>query len=476
MSNPNDPSIELAAVSTMRADWELVKALRGGTKAMRAAGTRYLPQWPKEKGTSYKDRLGASTLLPAYDQTVKNMADRVFAQPIQVGEKVDPTVQEQLENVDLRGNDLQVWAKEWFEESLAQGMGHVLVDFPRAEGVVTVEQEKAAGLRPYAVFICPTRVIGWRVEYPNGHEKLTQFRYYECVEEPDGLFGVKTIEQIRVLEPGKWSTFRKNDKGEWLPHEEGVTSLQEIPLVTFYTGRTGTLTAEPPLLDLAYLNVKHWQSQSDQDNILHVARVPILALVGVENGTAVEIGSNKALTLPQGADAKYVEHGGKAIEAGRDSLKDLLDEMRMAGAKLLHKEIATVKTVAQSEEDNAESKSALEAMADQFEDAIERVIDLFCKWQGKEPSGEAEVRGNFDADYQPLETMRFLLDMAKVGKLSDESLFREAKRRNLLCSELEWEDEAKRLPEPVPGKTPGADAGGTGEPPKDKAPPKGDDE
>jgi hypothetical protein len=43
---------------------------------------------------------------------------------------------------------------------------------------------------------------------------------------------------------------------------------------------------EPPLLDLAYLNVKHWQSQSDQDNILHIARVPILALIGVRTTAA----------------------------------------------------------------------------------------------------------------------------------------------------------------------------------------------
>ncbi len=474
MTNPNDPSIELAAVSAMRADWELTKALRGGTKAMRAAGKRYLPQWPKEKEAWYKDRLNSSTLLPAYDQTVKNLTARVFAQPIQVKEGLDATIAEQLENIDLRGNALQVWAKEWFEESLSDGMGHVLVDYPRADGIKTVEQEKAAGVRPYAVFISPRQVIGWRVEYPNGHEKLMQFRYYETVEEPDGLFAVKEIKQIRVLEPGKWSTYRKNDKNEWLLHDEGVTSIDVIPLVTFYTGRMGTLQAQPPLLDLAHLNVKHWQSQSDQDNILHIARVPVLALIGADTNTKVEIGGNTAMKIPLGGDAKYVEHGGKAIEAGRDSLKDLLDEMRMTGAKLLHKEIATVKTVAQSEEDNAESKSLLQMMAEQFEDAIQQVIDLFGKWQKKEVNADVEVKGNFDADFQPLETMKFLLDMAKVGKLSNETLFKEAKRRGMLCGEIEWDDESTRLPTPVPGKTPGADAGGAS-PPEPTPKPKGED-
>lgn len=39
---------------------------------------------------------------------------------------------------------------------------------------------------------------------------------------------------------------------------------------------------KPPLIELAHLNVKHWQSQSDQDNILHVIRVPILVRIGIQ--------------------------------------------------------------------------------------------------------------------------------------------------------------------------------------------------
>jgi hypothetical protein len=52
-----------------------------------------------------------------------------------------------------------------------------------------------------------------------------------------------------------------------------------IPFVPLYGWRRLHVGISP-LRDLAYLNVKHWQSQSDQDTILHVARVPILALIG----------------------------------------------------------------------------------------------------------------------------------------------------------------------------------------------------
>jgi len=47
------------------------------------------------------------------------------------------------------------------------------------------------------------------------------------------------------------------------------------------------MQAKPPLLDLAWLNVEHWQSASDQSNILHVARVPICSPRISEGGLIV---------------------------------------------------------------------------------------------------------------------------------------------------------------------------------------------
>src|SRR5690606_17726562 len=134
-------------------------------------------------------------------------------------------------------------------------------------------------------------------------------------EEPDGQFGTKCIDQIRVLVPGAWATFREQDvegKKAWVLHDKGATSLKHIPLSTLYTERTGYMTAKPPLLELAYLNVKHWQSQSDQDNILHVARVPMLAITGIDDDTwELKVGTASATKLPKEGDMKWVEHTGK---------------------------------------------------------------------------------------------------------------------------------------------------------------------
>jgi len=443
------PDQTLPAVDAMRADWATVAPLMGGTKAMRAAGQSLLPRYPAEDADAYAMRLAQSTLLPVYAETVGNMTSRVFAEPLQLGDDVPPELAGWCDDVDRAGNDLNSWAVEWFRTGLAHGLCHALVEYPRADGVSTLADEQAAGLRPYAVLIKPEQVLGWRIE----GGMLSQFRYLETIEEPDGEFGIELVDQVRVLVPGGWRVYRHADSG-WVVYDEGVTSLSTIPLVTFYTGRTGMLTAKPPLLDLAHLNVKHWQSQSDQDNILHVIRVPILARVGMEarydaagNQLPAEfkVGAGTLTDLPTGGDLKYVEHTGAAVGAGRQALQDLLDEMRIAGAKLLARDKSQTKTATQASEEAAQELSPLARMAAQFADCLAQLLQLMADYRGMPDGGTVEMRGNFDIDWAPEISVPQLLQMANAGKLSDETLFSEMQRRGIISDEHDWATELERI-------------------------------
>jgi hypothetical protein len=111
---------------------------------------------------------------------------------------------------------------------------------------------------------------------------------------------------------------------------------QDITLVTLYTKRTGFMCGSPPLLNMALLNIKHWQSQSEQDNILHVAGADTDG-VRPEEGQELTIGSSSAASFTdrQKQGLEYVEHTGSSIGAGKESLADLVEQMRQAGAKLL---------------------------------------------------------------------------------------------------------------------------------------------
>ncbi len=445
----------------MREDWAIVDPLMGGTRAMREAGTALLPKWPKEDDCDYRKRLSLSTLFPAYRETVKNNTGRVFAEPIVLGADVPPAVSALTEDFDRQGNNLQVWAKSFFNQALSHGLCHALAEYPNikpsgeAEQLVTLADAQAAKARPYAIMIRPQQVIGWRVSNDGGEHILTQFRYMESVEEEDGLFGIKCIDQVRVLIPGAWMTFREQADAKgvktWVLYDEGATSLDHIPLTTLYTDRTGFMTARPPLLELAYLNAKHWQSQSDQDNILHVARVPMLAISGIDDDTwELKVGTASATKLPTNGKMEWVEHTGASIEAGRTSLADLEDQMRVAGAKLLQKDKQAVKTATQAEEEAAQELSPLQTMASGLEDALDQILQHFAELSGLSEGGHVKVQGNFDVDFAPETTLPLLLNMASQGRLSDETLFSEMQRRNVVSSDIKWEEEKAKIAEQGP--------------------------
>src|SRR5829696_69212 len=134
--------------------WALPRALMGGTRAMREAGTTYLPQEPAESDNAYAIRKARSTLFGGYRKTVRDMTGKVFARPISLGKDFPAKFVPYVENIDLAGRHLNVLAMHVFEDALQAGIGHILVDMPppvtRDDGrAPTLADEYAAGLRPY---------------------------------------------------------------------------------------------------------------------------------------------------------------------------------------------------------------------------------------------------------------------------------------------------------------------------------------
>lgn len=444
-----DVDTTLPAYDAMLPDWQMVDALKGGTKAMRTAGEKYLPKWPKEDADDYKIRLQSAVLYPALKQTTENMVGRVFIKPIVLGDKTPPALVEQAKDIDLQGNKLDVFAATWFDQALSYGLAHVLVDYPRLERTPrNLAEERKLGARPYCAVINPKQVVGWRSARIDGVEKLTQVRIREEIAEDDGEWGVQDIEQIRVLHRGGFRVFRRSSESgaKWVMHDEGSMSVGDIPLVTLYTGRTGFMTATPPLLELAQMNIKHWQQQSEQDTNLHIARNPILFLTGIDDDN-IKFGSRYALTSTDpNAKGVYIEHSGAAIDAGRQALEDLKDEMREAGARMLRKGQAASKTATESKDDTITEQSQLGRMAQSLEDAVDLMLQHMADWQGiNKDAGAVQVNDDFEVDVISDASVQALITMATAGKLSDQTLFSELQRRGLLSDDLDWEGEQERI-------------------------------
>ena len=444
-----DVATKSSAVTQMHAQNAVIAALLGGTGAMRAAGKSYLPQWPQESAEAYAIRLQASTLLPVLKETIGQMTGRVFFKDID-DEQVSGSLKPLLANVDLQNNNLPVFCAKWFADALAFGASYVLVDYPSAEGNRTLADDKAQGLRPYAVLVKNADVLGFRSEMRGGAEVCTQFRYRQSLIEPDGEFGEKTVVQINVIEPGRVRRYRQADNGAWYVYSENAMQsrgqvLDYVPVVELLPEKTGFFTGQPPLLELAYLNVKHWQSQSDQDNIVHYVRVPLLAYSGDDDDfKSVVSAAGNVVGLGMEGSLSYVEHSGAAISAGASALEKLEADMQAAGAKLLTRTKLAL-TDSQARDEQGKEISLLRYYANLLEDSIGRVLDMMAHWLGSDDGGTVEISGNIDADYNPQASLDVLLKMNAGGSLSHETLFNEAKRRGVVSNMADWAAEKQRL-------------------------------
>lgn len=446
-----DVSTQSSAVNKMAVDWQLVAALLGGTRTMRAAGTAYMPKWPAEKDEAYQCRLDTAVLFPAYSRTVETLTGKPFSKPISV-EDSNASFDNWLANIDLQGRNLHSFAADQMELTIGYGLAGILVDVPlRDDSVRTVADERVAGIRPYLIQIKAHQIKGWRAEMINGKMQLTMLRLLECVTEEDGEFGEVEVEQIRVLEPYRWRVFRQNQKKEWVVYKEGVTTIDFVPFVPTYGNRVSFMMAKPPLIEMAHMNVEHWQSASDQQNILHVARVPILTVTGVTDDDKFElaVGASVAVKLPRESTMAFVEHSGAAIQAGRDSLDDLEERMRQAGAELLV--IAPGKiTATQVATEDAVSMCALQRITQDMQDAFNEALSMMAKWMGEDTAPTCQIYSDFAAASLQEASAELLFKSASSGVISKETYFDEMKRRGIVSSDRNWDDEQERIAEEGP--------------------------
>lgn len=449
-SDVSKPCAEYTSAEEMR---RVGRTLMGGTAAMRAAGETYLPKNTAESVNAYTTRLSKSVLYNAFRRAVNNLVGKVFDKPISLLES-DEAMEEWWEDIDLQGNSGDVFARMVFEKVMAEGLAYILTDYPvvpEGQEPVTVGELKTTGLRPYWVHILPQQVIGWRTELVGGIQRLTQVRILETVTEPKGLFDETSIEQVRVLVPGGWQIWRPvdDDSGRWQLYDAGQTSLDFIPLTCVYATRKGHFQSDPPLQDLADLNVKHWQSLSMQDHILDYCRFPILFArnLGLDEGADLKIGPNGVIIAEsENAELKHVEHTGASIDSGRSSIQDLENRMAILSLEPMLQSSPGTLTATKTSIDSSSAASSLMAMAVSLKDALEQSLTHLAAYAPEMETGSVHMDFDFVLNLSSADAT-VLLQTYQAGAISREQYCSELQRRAVLSDDYDIEADGVKIDE-----------------------------
>ena len=408
--------------------WILIEDLMQGTYGMRKKHRRYLPQEPRELDESYDNRLARSVCPPYYQRLERMLAGMLTRKPVRLTDTAD-IIREQLFDVDLQGNDLNVWTYETTRKMVRYGHVGVLVDAPKAE---------YEG-RPYWCTYTPREILGWRYE----GNQLVQLRLMEKVVLPDGEYGEKTAEQVRVLTPGEYKIYQKQKNTNFELIDEGTTSLDKIPFSVAYANRLNIMESRPPLEDIAELNLKTYQVQSDLDNQLHISAVPMLAFFGFPSAAEeVSAGPGEAIAFPADGRAEYIEPKGTSFDHQFKRLEQIAGQINELGLSAVLGQKLSAETAEAKRLDRSQGDSTMMVIAQNMQDMIDNCLQFHAQYLGNTTAaGSSYVNRDFLGARLDPQEVGSLLQLYTAGTITQETLLNQLSEGEVLGDEFDVDAE-----------------------------------
>ena len=433
------PFVRSLEVIGMMPDWKVMAAVTNGTNYIRDLAEQYLPQEPREDDEAWQARIDRSVLSPYTSRLIETAAGAVLRKPIHI--EGDPYWSEVALDIDGIGSNINEYARRALVSSLTYGHSAILVDFPAATGARNLAEERAMGRRPYFVHVDAPQIWGWRKDDTN---RLTQIRIHDYEYRPLNEFGEEQVEVMRVIYPGRYDLYTLGQETVTFEESNGF-SLDTIPVVPIYSNRRGVLISQPGLLDIANLNITHYQRQSDLIHALHIAAMPTLVLEGYsQDSSEATIGVNYALGMEPGHKAYYVQSDATSFDAQMNELQSLEGQMSTLGITKLFGQKFVAESAEAKRIDQAQSNSVLAIISQELESALNQAFKLAAQYVGMEPP---VITIDRDFDYYRLigQDVAVLAQLNESGKISDETLLKILQHGEILPEDVKIADELERI-------------------------------
>jgi hypothetical protein len=454
-------------------EWQMINALLGGTGVMRAMGEIYLPKHENESTKSYAKRLQKAVLAPFFKRAVNFSTGKAFYKPItirSVAEKgaLSDKIIELVNDANKKGDSFAKFCNTSFKDAWAKGLGFIYVEAPAfdSDKIRTQADVAATGYRPYLVYVPAEDVLDIEIDengkivYVKLLERFTRFN--EAIKATEELTRIRvvTTTEIGVYERPVVTVTTASRQVKQTPEFTEyqiapdypiANKLGIVPIVPIYTGeKKADFECASALIDLAYTNVQYFQDESTHENAVNFAEFPILLLVG-SDGKEITIGANKMIAIKdEKANLKYVEHSGKALEAGRLNLEDLRVKAGYCGLKVLMSDSAdkssNQNTATEAEIDAIDANSELKVAADNFVDSVNMALYLYELYLGTaSENGQANYVAKLDGLYSVSQSdvreIAALMELKSAGEMRLETLYGELKRRGTISEDIDIDSE-----------------------------------
>ena len=434
----DDPSVPSAAYEANKRRWEKCRACFSGTEAIRAGGTKYLPQFGGESTARYEVRKVLAAFYNGYKRTVLASVGMLLEEPPVLGDDMPDELRELAENIDASGTHLNVFTRRLATAGMVDAFAGIMVehtkpDDPRLDEskasfaatiarrlklALSTDDERRLGIRPYFLLFRVDDVYRELYANVNGVRTLVLLILREVVTERVGQFGVKSVTKWRVYTNDRgvvrYQLWRSPDGltgGRPTIEEQPtvITNQVEIPWSPLIAGeeipgKPGEYT--PPLMDLADLNIQYHISLTNHLSLQSLAYVPTPVRIGAKANAA---GDYPELTLGPGntIEAPHIEGVGEPVywlsppvdvlDAGERTLTHTKADMGTMGAAFLSAETRAAETAEGKRIDSAASRATIGTFAQALQDCLERAFGFMAAYR-KLKGGSVTVNKDFTGE------------------------------------------------------------------------------
>lgn len=442
--------------------WKRCRDVADGQDAVHAAGELYLPKLQDQRPEEYAAMVKRTPFYNATWRTISGLNGMLFRKPPKV--EVPDAAKEMLDDATLTGVPLQLFVQEVCEEALKVGRVGILTDYPEAaaEGL-TLADTMAMNLRPCLCLYRAENIINWKTGRVKNVVVLTQLVLREYEEVAVDEFTTRCEERFRVLDlvgEGDAREYRvrrfKVEEGkdvqiggEVYPTMQGKR-LDYIPFVFASPDGTTPEVGIPPLIDLVDLNLSHYRNSADLEHGAHFTGLPTPVVAGYKPDNPEDklyIGSATAWTFsnPE-AHAEFLEFTGQGLGALERLKSEKEKQMAVLGARMLEQQKTGVeKPEAQANQRKGE-ESTLAAAGQTISLGVTRSLKWFMRWAGQD---DKDVSFELNRDFYPVpmtpQMLSSLVSSWQQGAFSDEVLFENLQKGEVVSRETTFEDEQARL-------------------------------
>lgn len=418
-------------------DIALIRDLIGGTRVMHAKFKDYIPKYKAEKPESYKRRATAAKVFGGLGRVLSASVGMLFSKPPKQEDRWTEELEGHAENIDGKGAKFDVFAKRRAEDAIADGFVGILVDFPPVEGKIQHSGDEAAlNARPFWRGYMRADILSWWTDTIGNVETLVQVVLREGGAKRTGKFGSEPVVLYRIcrlslmrdpqVESGgralmAWwqlveeeqqadGTVVLKEHGRGTFRDKAGTPFSRIPLAIAYAGRTdAVLTANPPLLDVAWANLEHWQTATDLRHYEKECCFPQPTVEGElakgPHGEALPFLRGPGVLAHVTAGSKYTvtELTGSSLDQLRQSLQEKKQEIAELGLSFLNRETRAAETAEAKRLDSTAENSTLATAAQGIEDGLNEAWGFHALYLGIPTEQAPVIRVNREFEEQTMD-------------------------------------------------------------------------